>query len=146
MKRSLRLAAALTVILASLTACPATAPGQDPVLVQAQRTYSNARDTLDLLFNLEKDNAALIEQKLPGTHAVVDGIKTQAKIALPELLKAIDTYAANKDRAAIDKWEAVVRQLLESAKVIVSNLGKQGIVHAVYWIDGSDVPVLGGVS
>ena len=128
MKTRRELSVLIAVLVVSVAACASVKPGEDPVLVQAQRTYSNTRDALNTLFTLEMDNKDLIESKLPGTHAIVDGIKTQAKIALPELLKAIDTYAANRDRAALDKWEAVALQILESAKVIIANLGKQGIV------------------
>lgn len=143
MKRFSRLAVALTVCVLALTACPATTPGQDPVTVNAQRVYSNSRDTLDLLFNLEMTNKALIEAKLPGTHAVVDGIKTQAKVALPELLKAIDAYSVNHDKATLDKWKAVAQQLLESAKVIIANLGKQNIAGLTEKMVGD---ALGGVA
>jgi hypothetical protein len=143
MRKISRLAVALTVCLFALTACPATTPGQDPVTVNAQRVYSNSRDTLDLLFNLELSDRALIESKLPGTHAVVDGIKTQAKVALPEFLKAIDTYSVNHDKETLDKWQAVAQQLLESAKVILANLGKQNIAGLTERMVGR---VLGGVA
>lgn len=146
MKRNpLVLAAAWTVIFAALTACPSAQPGQDPVLVNAQRAYTNTRDTLDLLFNLEMSNKALIETKLPGTHHVVDGIKTQAKVALPELLKAIDTYATSRDKANLEKWQAVANQLFESAKVIIANFGKQGIVASGPLLDRA-LELAGGVS
>ena len=118
MKR-LKAPAAVVALAVILVACSTVAPGQDPILVRAQQTYSVALDSFDLLFNLENDNKALIEEKLPGTHAVVDKIKVQAKVALPALLSAIDTYKVNKDKDTLIKILAVVENLLHSAQELL---------------------------
>lgn len=89
--------AALFVLAASAgivvtVACPPPPPGQDPVVVRAQQSYLTARDACDLLFNLELNNRARLEQMLPGIHAKVNVIRTSARTWLPELKKQIDLY------------------------------------------------------
>jgi hypothetical protein len=108
-------------IVMAAPSCAPVAAGEDPVLVRAQQTYLTARDSFDLLFNIELDNRDLIEQKLPGTHKVVNDVKVRAKQALPALLSAIDTYKINKDKDKLSLWLAVVEDLLRSAQ---AELGK----------------------
>jgi uncharacterized lipoprotein len=114
----------LTVIL--VAGCATVAPTADPVLVRAQQSYATAVNTCDLLFNIELDNRTLIESKLPGTHATVDKIKTQAKTYLPKLLSAIDTYAAAKTAAnasTLTAVLAVVEAFLASAQDLITKVG-----------------------
>jgi hypothetical protein len=127
-KTELRKLAVVVMLLTMATACATVAPGQDPVLVRAQQTYQTSVDTFDLLFNLELENKDLIESKLPGTHMIVDKVKVQAKVALPALLSAIDTYKANKDQVGLTKWLAVVEDLLRSAQGVVSQVSAAGLV------------------
>lgn len=93
MKRNPRIAAALAVVLV-LSGCATVAPGEDKILVRAQQTYETARETANLLFTIEDQHEALLESKLPGTHAVVEKLRVRVREELPKLLRAIDAYDA----------------------------------------------------
>lgn len=106
---------ALVAVIVLSAGCATLKTGADPILVRAQQTYATATHTADLLFNLEFDNRALVEAKLPGTRAKVDVLRKNAKTYLPVLLKTIDQYkaASTKENAnALSIALAVVEGLL----------------------------------
>lgn len=86
--------AAILVVAALAASCASVSPGEDPVLVRAQQTYETARETANLLFTIEDQHEALLESKLPGTHAVVEKLRVRVRAELPKLLRAIDAYDA----------------------------------------------------
>ena len=125
MKHSLKRSLGVVLVLSMAVACATVQPGQDPVLVRAQQSYKTAVDSCDLAFKLELNNRELIEKALPGTHATVDKIKTEAKVALPALLAAIDSYAATKDQAALVRALAVVDTILAHIQGVLAALPKE---------------------
>lgn len=127
-KRSL---VAFCLLLCLAVGCATVKPGADPVLVRAQQTYATAVNSCDLLFNLELDNRALIESKLPGTHAAVDKIKVNAKKYLPELLKATDSYSVAKtaeNANALTIALAVIEDILRDVQSALVKTAGVGIV------------------
>lgn len=127
---AIALVLALAIVAVGCDGCSSVAPGNDPILVRAEQTYNITLDSLDTLFNLQMDNAAAIEKLLPGTNAIVNKMRADAKIALPELRKAIDTYRTNKDAAALQKWSAVATRLLASAMSIMAKISESNAVPA----------------
>lgn len=137
-----RLAIALLLVTV-YAACKSVAPGQDPILVRAQQSYATTLATCDFLFTLQANNKDSIEKALPGTNAIVNEMRAKAKLVLPELLKAIDSYAATKDSGPLMKWSAVAAQLLDSAQKILTSLSASHLAVApVPRIDLRLYPVL----
>lgn len=118
-----RLAAFLVVAALLASGCATTRPGEDKLLVRSQQTYETARETFNVLFVLEDENEALIESKLPGTHAKVEKLRVLAKANLPRLLRAIDAYSAASGGGDLTKALAVIEQALREAQDILAASG-----------------------
>jgi hypothetical protein len=56
----------------------ATAPVNESVVVNAEKTLKTSKDTFDFFLHLEKDNEALIKQKLPQIHTFAEYLRKNA--------------------------------------------------------------------
>jgi len=105
-------------LLAILNACASVAPGNDPVLVNAQRTARTAHTSFDFLFKIERDNDALVRQNIPAVHTAVNELRRKAPKAEADLWSAIETYRTNRtadNKANLNTYLAVIQNLLDVA-------------------------------
>ena len=109
---------ALLCLFAILNACATIAPGNDPVLVNAQRTARTAHTSFDFLFKIERDNDALVRQNIPAVHTAVNELRRKAPKAEADLWGAIEAYRTNRtadNKANLNTYLAVIQNLLDVA-------------------------------
>lgn len=95
-----------------LFACASILSGNDPVVVNAERTTQLAYDTFDTLFTIERANADLIKANAPEVHAAVDNLRRQAPQWLATartMTKAYKTNRSAENKANLGTALAVLR-------------------------------------
>lgn len=92
------LLAALTVVAGCLWGGCATAPGADPLLVQAERTADMAFQTFDTFLRFEHDNQAALRRIDPAIHETAELIRREGPGWLTSLREA--TRAYKRERTA----------------------------------------------
>lgn len=101
-----------------LCSCATILPGNDPVLVNAERTAQSSHQVLDLLFTVERDNEAVIKRTQPKIHDAVNSVRRKAPAAEDNLQKAIDAYRDHRDaqhKADLGTYLATLQALLDIA-------------------------------
>lgn len=91
----------LIPLLVFLGGCAAVAPGNDPVIVNAERTISDARSTFALLTKTEYDTYPALKAANPTVAAQIrtftNKVRTNQKQWLQTATDLKDSYAANKN-------------------------------------------------
>ena len=113
------LAVAIAAIAAlALGSCAGILPGNDPVVVNAERVTAAAADTFDAAFNVEYQNHALLKEKSPAIVAYVNYARTNAPKWLATARQLTQAYKTNRTAAnkanlqtAIATLTAAVNQL-----------------------------------
>jgi hypothetical protein len=116
MKR-LRLPAsvALVALLVGLNGCSNIQPGNDPVVVNAERAIGVATPTFDELFKLEYTNHAVLKQDAPQVVAGVNVLRRNAPKWIATAVALTKAYKQNRT----DENKA---NLLTAIKVLQSGI------------------------
>lgn len=107
-----------TVAVVTFTGCASVLPGNDPLVVNAERTASTSFDLIKGFLQYEKDNRALLWRTDQGIKAVADKLRDKAPQSIETLRNATKAYKKAKtpqNKAALSTWLAVVNSLLADA-------------------------------
>jgi hypothetical protein len=134
------LVALLVAVL--FTACATVAPGNDPVLVNAERNLNVAVKSLDALFKTDYQNWQVIDPAIPGWKAAVNALRVSAPPVIDAADASIKAYRAALALYRVDPTQVTQEQLnalgtdLGTKIVAAVNLGKQAAAVIGQWNGG----------
>ena len=140
MKAGIVMAALLAAVL--FTACATVQPGNDPVLVNAERNLNVAVKSIDALFKTDYQNWQLIEPVVPGWKAAVNALRITAPPVIDAANASIKAYRAALALYRVDPTQVTQEQLnglaTDLGKKIVAavELGKQAMAVIGQWHGG----------
>lgn len=114
----------LIAVLALFTAgCATVLPGNDPILVNAQRNIVAARSSIYLVFQLERENEAYVMKYAPDVHKGVESLRHRAPDAIKAAWRVTETYRLNgSPNPNVSTAFAVLNQIATEAKGYLSQL------------------------
>ena len=110
---------AQVALLALLAGCAGIQPGNDPVVVNAERITASAAETFDGLFRTEAENHAVIKARAPAVAAGVNKLRQVAPEALDAARAVTKAYKNNRsaeNKANVGTAIAVLQSLLDQAR------------------------------
>ena len=134
-----------TLALAALilfAACATVAPGNDTVLVNAERDLNVAVTSLDGLFKVDAANWQVIDPLVPSWKSTVNSLRTAAPPAIRAANAAVAAYRSALALKRTDPTKITQAQLnalgtdLGQKIVAAVNLGKQAAAIAQQWNGG----------
>ena len=134
------MAALLVAVL--FTGCATVAPGNDPVLVNAERNLNVAVKSLDALFKTDYQNWQVIDPAIPGWKAAVNALRITAPPVIDAADASIKAYRAALALYRVDPTQVTQEQLdalatdLGTKIVAAVNLGKQAVAVIAQWNGG----------
>jgi len=134
------MAALLVAVL--FTGCATVAPGNDPVLVNAERNLNVAVKSLDALFATDYQNWQVIDPAIPGWKAAVNALRVTAPPVIDAADGSIKAYRAALALYRVDPTQVTQEQLnalatdLGTKIVAAVNLGKQAMAVIAQWNGG----------
>ena len=140
MKAGIVMAALLAAVL--FTACATVQPGNDPVLVNAERNLNVAVKSIDALFKTDYQNWQVIEPVVPGWKAAVNALRITAPPVIDAADGSIKAYRAALALYRVDPTQVTQEQLnalatdLGTKIVAAVNLGKQAMAVIGQWHGG----------
>ena len=139
-KAGIVMAALLVAVL--FTGCATVAPGNDPVLVNAERNLNVAVKSLDALFKTDYQNWQVIDPAIPGWKAAVNALRITAPPVIDAADASIKAYRAGLALYRVDPSQVTQEQLnalatdLGTKIVAAVNLGKQAMAIVGQWNGG----------
>jgi len=139
-KAGIMMAALLVAVL--FTGCATVAPGNDPVLVNAERNLNVAVKSLDALFKTDYQNWQVIDPAIPGWKAAVNALRITAPPVIDAADASIKAYRAALALYRVDPTQVTQEQLnalatdLGTKIVAAVNLGKQAVAVIAQWNGG----------
>ena len=140
MKAGIAIMALLVAVL--FTGCATVAPGNDPVLVNAERNLNVAVKSLDALFKTDYQNWQVIDPAIPGWKAAVNALRITAPPVIDAADASIKAYRAGLALYRVDPSQVTQEQLnalatdLGTKIVAAVNLGKQAMAIVGQWNGG----------
>jgi hypothetical protein len=116
----------VALLVLAIAACATVQPGQDVVLVNAERDLKIAVATLDNLFKIDAQNWQEIDPLIPGWKAAVNSLRMAAPPTIDAANAAIKAYRAGLALYRADPTQITQEQL----NALASELGMK-IVEAV---------------
>lgn len=95
MKQLKTIPSILLVLL--LASCASILPGNDAVLVNAERTTTLAFTSFDSFFALERQQQVYVKAHLPQIHTFANDLRKNAPRYLASARAATETYRLNRD-------------------------------------------------
>jgi hypothetical protein len=126
-------------VMAFPVACTTVAPGNDPVLVNAERDLNLAVKSLDELFKTDYQNWQVIDPAIPGWKAAVNALRVTAPPVVDAANASIKAYRAALSLHRVDPTQITQEQLnalatdLGNRIVAAVNLGKQAAAVIGQW-------------
>lgn len=115
-----RKTAPLIIVLALfLGACATILPGNDPVLVNAERTTSLAFTTFDAFFALERSQEVYVKDKMPSAHAFANQLRGNAPKYLATARAETEAYRLNRteeNKASLNTAIAILQTALSQVQ------------------------------
>ena len=118
---------ALGALLLS-SGCTSTAPGHDPIVVNAERSHAIAVDTIDMFFDLEYENRELAAQISPEIRKVADRLRKIAPALITSSWNLIQVYKTSKTPEAEAAMQTELAKL--KTEVVAANTAAMQIKAA----------------
>src|SRR5512140_1723741 len=113
---------ALTVVALLLAqGCKSTLPGNDPVLVDGERSMQVSFGTLDALLKAEYDNRVALKTVNVDAKHIADQLRSRGPAALTSLCDALMAYTGSpkgSDTSNLQTWLSTVESLARDAPTI----------------------------
>lgn len=116
----------LCLILAS---CATLLPGNDPVVVNAERTANLASDTFDTFLKIEYDNHTALESVSPEIGKYAESLRVHAPTWLATLRALTKAYKFNRtveNKASLQTAVAVVVAAMQESSNYIGQINKTG--------------------
>jgi hypothetical protein len=113
----------LTVAPVMFSGCTAIAPGNDPVVVEAERVLSSSLDIVDTFVHLEFNQRTELAALSPDIHTYAEVLRKQFSGWLDSAKAMIRTYKANRspeNKANLQTAIAVLNQAALQAQKYLS--------------------------
>lgn len=131
------------LVAVMFTACATVQPGQDVLLVNAERNLKLAVGTLDNLFKTDYENWQVIDPVIPGWKAAVNALRVSAPPVIDAANGSIKAYRAALALYRVDPAQVTQEHLnalatdLGTKIVAAVNLGKQAAAIIAQWTGGA---------
>lgn len=112
-----------------LAGCATILPGNDPVVVNAERTANLASDTFDTFLKIEYDNRAALETVSPEIHKYAESLRAHAPTWLASLRSLTKAYKFNRtaeNKASLQTAVAVVVAAMQESSNYIGQINKTG--------------------
>lgn len=119
----------LPIVLLLLASCSTIIPGNDPVLVSAERTTSLAFDTFDSFFALERAQEVYVKANLPEVHKFANSLRVNAPKYLASARATTEAYRLNRDdqnKANLGTAIAILQTALSQVQVYTATIQAKG--------------------
>jgi len=129
----------VALLVVALAACATVQPGQDVILVNAERDLKIAVGTIDNLFKVDYENWKVIDPLIPGWKAAVNALRVAAPPVIDAADGSIKAYRAALALYRVDPTQVTQEQLnalgndLGTKIVAAVNLGKQAAAIIGQW-------------
>jgi len=115
------------VVAILLYGCAGIAPGNDPVVVDAEKSTSVFVETLNTFFQLEYQNRDLIKAKLPQVHQYAEVMRLNAPTWIATARDLTKTYKTNRtpdNKANLQTAIATLTKALTDLQYYLSQIKK----------------------
>lgn len=112
-----------------LAGCATLLPGNDPVVVNAERTANLASDTFDTFLKIEYDNHAALETVSPEIGKYAETLRVHAPTWLGSLRALTKAYKFNRspeNKASLQTGVAVVVAAMTESSNYIGQINKTG--------------------
>lgn len=119
----------LPIILVLFLVSCAILSGNDPVLVNAERTTALAFDTFDSFFALERGQEAYVKAHAPAVHTFANTLRRNAPKYLATARAATEAYRTNRDanhKATLQTAITVLQVALNQVQVYTAEINQKG--------------------
>jgi hypothetical protein len=129
----------VALLVVALAACATIQPGQDVILVNAERDLKIAVGTIDNLFKVDYDNWQVIDPLIPGWKPAVNALRVAAPPTIDAANASIKAYRAALALYRVDPAQVTQEQLnalatdLGTKIVAAVALGKQAAAIIAQW-------------
>ncbi len=127
MKTKLQLPAIILAMF--LGACSTIMPGNDPVLVNAERVTSLSYTTFDSFFALERQQEVYVKANLPAAHRFANQLRGNAPKYLASARAATEAYRLNRDeqnKATLNTAIAILQTALSQVQEYTIQIQTKG--------------------
>jgi len=115
------------VALLLMSGCAGILPGNDPVLVNAERTTALAYTSFDSFFALERNQDAFVKANLPQVHKFANDLRRNAPQYLASARSATEAYRLNRsaeNKATLDTLIAVLTNAMAQIGTYTAEITK----------------------
>jgi hypothetical protein len=107
--------------------CASILPGNDPTLVNAERTTALAYTSFDSFFALERNQDAFVKANLPQVHKFANDLRRNAPHYLSSARQATEAYRLNRsaeNKATLDTLIAVLQNAMAQIGTYTAEITK----------------------
>jgi hypothetical protein len=118
----------LPFILLLATGCASTEPGQDPLVVHAERTTAIALDVMDAFLRIEHEHRALLDQAVPEIHRFAERLRRDGPQYLATARAATRAYKHSRspeNQFTLQTALAVLQTALTEAQRYIALIERQ---------------------
>jgi hypothetical protein len=101
----------------------AVEPGQDPLVVNAERMAAASLSAFDAVTKYDHENLEFMKSKLPAVHEKVQTLRREFPPQYRALRDATKLYKATRDQANADEMNKLLRQVQEKGTQAQEILG-----------------------
>lgn len=115
----------LTIIALLFASCAVIQPGNDPVLVNAERTTAAAYTTFDSFLALERSQDALVKVTAPEVHKFANNLRANGKNWLQTARAETEAYRSHRtaaNKADLNTIIAILQTALSQITVYSAQL------------------------
>jgi hypothetical protein len=115
-----------------LTSCASILPGNDAVLVNAERTTALAFDAFDSFFALERGQEAYIKANLPEVHKFANSLRVNAPKYLATARVTTEAYRTNRsatNKANLQTATAILQTALSQVQVYTAQVTAHSVAQ-----------------
>lgn len=118
----------LIPLLVVLSSCVSIMPGNDPVLVNAERVTTTAYDTFDSFFALERAQETYVKANAPAVHVFANSLRVNAPKWLATARATTEAYRLNRsadNKANLTTAIAILQTAISQVTVYTAQLNQK---------------------
>ena len=123
MKMKLKFSPLILAVL--IYGCAGTTTGNDPVVVDAEKSQSIALETINTFLKLEYDNRAVVKQSLPQVHTYANYVRVHSPQWIATARSMTNAYKSNRNdqnKANLQTAIAVLTQAVTQITAYTSEI------------------------
>ena len=118
----------LLPLLFALASCVSILPGNDPILVNAEKTTQIAYDAFDSFFALERAQEAYVKANAPAVHKFANSLRVNAPKWLATARATTEAYRLNRsvtNKANLNTAIAILNTAMSQVTVYAAQINQK---------------------